>query len=178
MISAFKDKYHKSQASTIIENVARDILDKGFPYRLKTPIIDWSITTVNNGWRVNPDMLSGKFSSRPHRLTVASYCIAVALKNILDTSNDHQLLLFHSMIYTTLISEVEVNGNLYGLTQIDYAVISMGNDLAIPIIEAISQISNKSAKSNIISDKPDKKMESIDYNIPAFIRNKAKQETH
>jgi hypothetical protein len=174
VISAFKDKYHKSQASCLIESLVRDLSTKGFPYQLKSPIRDWSISVVEDGWRSKPDMLSGKFSSRPHKLTVALYCIAVASKKVLDRSDDQQLLSFLLMLYATLIREVEVNGNLYGLTRVDYFVISAGNDLAFPIIEAIDQVTGNSTPYDISPEKPSRKEGNIDYSIPAFIRNKSK----
>lgn len=117
LFGAIKNPYKKSEAAVVVQNLLEaqaraenfDLDPASYANQLVAAI-----------WDQKPDVFDGKFGQRPHKLTVAAAALAHGIQQ-LDSSDDNWPSLVLSL--GNLLSELEVNGQLYPLNSLDHCLL-------------------------------------------------------
>lgn len=138
MFKAIKDNWRKARAATILGNLIQEQIDAGlFP---KVDAQQIAGNYVSKGWGIKPDMLSGKFGTRPHDISVAMFCLASVIVDLHLSIDDLEGSVgFHVITFARLVQEIETNGALYGLTETDHVVINMASGSVAAVIEEANE---------------------------------------
>ncbi|RCW85444.1 hypothetical protein [Phyllobacterium bourgognense] len=146
MFGAIKNTYKMSEAAVVVQNLLQISLRAG----LGNPAADCAQMANNMvaiAWKDRPDLFSGKFGQRPHKISVAAAALAEGVKIkplpgvILALGN--------------LLTEVETNGRLYPLHSVDHVLIeealkvflSAAEEQRTPLDDEIDQMMNNSFSS-------------------------------
>lgn len=116
LFSSIKDNYKKSEAAVVIQNLLEEQKECGLFQQDPATTANEIITKA---WDYKPDILSGKFGKRPHKLSTASFSLAFQISHI--EISDERFPPFHLSL-GNLLSEYERNGGLYPLTNIDHTL--------------------------------------------------------
>ncbi|MCL5668515.1 MAG: hypothetical protein M1392_00605 [Gammaproteobacteria bacterium] len=110
LFSGIKSNYKKSEAAVVVQNLLEhyELLDLG-PSLMANKL-------VAAIWEEKPDVFSGKFGQRPHKLTVAAAALANGI-HLFEKNDLNRSVLALSL--GTILSEIEVNGGLYPLNSLD-----------------------------------------------------------
>lgn len=115
--SGVKDIYKKSEAAVLVQNLlehqARIGLLSADPAKLANHLVEVV-------WQVRPDLFSGKFGQRPHKLSVAASALAFPLRHLKNGAVERDALI---LSLATLLSELNVNGRLYALNSLDETLL-------------------------------------------------------
>lgn len=117
LFSAVKDTYCKSEAAVVVQNLLTMQFDarifNGDPAKEANKL-------VGNVWDFKPDVFSGGFGKRPHKITIAACALAFGIPKYKSTDTNRSALLIS---LGNVLSEIEKNGRLYGLNPIDMTLI-------------------------------------------------------
>ncbi|MDV5168828.1 hypothetical protein [Photobacterium rosenbergii] len=137
MFKAIKDNFKKAEAAVIVENLLQTHVDTGV-FQTSLSIKDIANKMVQQAWEVKPDLLGGRFGTRPHKLSIASFTVAVAIvssgNSNSESSSDFQNVCL--MMFGNIMDEIEVNGRLYNMSETDRVVIELAMNAVTPIMEA------------------------------------------
>ncbi|WP_155399318.1 hypothetical protein [Vibrio campbellii] len=139
MFKGIKDNYKKAQAAVIVENLPQMQIDSGM-FETTLPVEDLANKMVQQAWDVKPDLLGGRFGTRPHKLSVAAFTVAIAIVSYgnasSERSSEFQDVCF--LMFGNIMNEIEVNGRLYNLSETDNVVIELAMNEVTPIMESVS----------------------------------------
>jgi hypothetical protein len=144
MFNNIKDTYKKSEASVVIQNLLKTQIDAGIFKLQSLSADDLAAILVLQGWDVNPELLGGRFGTRPHKLLVAIFAVAVVIvasetgsssrpKWTIERSPEFQHACIN--IFGTLMNEIEKNGRIYNFNETDAAVLEISKKAASPILD-------------------------------------------
>lgn len=88
---------------------------------------------VQNAWDDKPQVFSGKFGQRPHKIAVAVYSLALASKSLNEQNNSD--FSYTMIALGNAVSDIEASGSFYPLSNLDYSLIKEGVELVAPIVE-------------------------------------------
>lgn len=113
LFGSIKNTYQKSVAAVVIQNLLE--------HKVKANIFDLDPSSIANKlvtevWDQKPDVYSGKFGQRPHKLTVAASALANGI-HLFEEDDGNRYALILSL--GSILSEVEVNGRLYPFNSLD-----------------------------------------------------------
>lgn len=127
LISLFK----KSDAATAVQNLLEHQAKYGF---FEGDPASTATKYVQAAWDDKPHVFDGKFGSRPHKLSVVVYALALAVKKLHDLKDDQLAPVLIALI--NAMSEVEANGAYYPLTSVDRAIMEEALMISLPAINA------------------------------------------
>ena len=128
LFSGIKNTYKKSEAAVLIEKLAEHQNRLGtFGFEaMEDPKFchNFANLLITNIWETKPDVYNGKFGQRPHKIAVAA-----ALGYYIDTVRTNRKTDVPSytgavLSLTNLLNELEVNGALYPLSDMDWTLIN------------------------------------------------------
>jgi hypothetical protein len=113
LFGSIKNTYQKSVAAVVIQNLLE--------HKVKANIFDLDPASIANKlvtevWDQKPDIYSGKFDQRPHKLAVAAAALANGI-HLFEEDDVNRYALILSL--GSILSEVEVNGRLYPFNSLD-----------------------------------------------------------
>ncbi|MCE7031725.1 hypothetical protein LY625_03680 [Lysobacter sp. GX 14042] len=110
-----KSTFKKSEAAVVIQNLLEHHARIGL---LPVPAdpAKTANALVQAAWDDMPDVFSGKFGQRPHKLAVAATALGLCVMGIPATHPHRPTLV---LCLGTVLSEVQKNGRLYPLNGID-----------------------------------------------------------
>ena len=110
--SGVKDTFKKSEAAVLVQKLLEQQVAQGNIQFDPAPLANKLVSSI---WNDKPDIFSGKFGQRPHKITTAALALLLAIETQpADFRNPAFLLsLGH------LLSELEINGRLYPLNTMD-----------------------------------------------------------
>ena len=117
IFGAIKDTYRKSEAAVVVQNLLmiqfNAMIFIGDPAKEANRL-------VGAVWNFKPDVFSGSFGQRPHKITIAACALAFGIPNynLVDINRNALLISLGNVL-----AEIEVNGRLYGLNTIDFKLI-------------------------------------------------------
>ncbi|MEH0739956.1 hypothetical protein H4F05_00420 [Vibrio cholerae] len=169
MFKAIKDNYKKAQAAVVVENLLQMQIDSGM-FETSLPIKDLANKMVQQAWDVKADLLGGRFGTRPHKLSVAAFTVAIAIVSSGNASSERSFEFQDVclMMFGNIMNEIEANGRLYNLTETDNVVIELAMNAVTPIMESVS--SNSPVIDEIINHL-DKAEYTWDEWYTAFVTN-------
>lgn len=139
MFKSIKDSYKKAEAAVVIENLLQMQIDTGM-FDTSVSIKELANKMIQNAWDVKPELLGGRFGTRPHKLSVAAFTVSVAIvssgNSNSDSASHFQDVCF--MMFGNIMNEIEVNGRLYNFSETDSVVIELAMNAVTPIMESIN----------------------------------------
>ena len=125
LFSGIKDTYKKSEAAVVVQNLLEIQVKIGcFSH---DPAV-FANTLIQSVWDEKPDIFSGKFGQRPHKLAVA----AIALSRALSTARQddpHRMALLASL--GKVLSESHKNAGFYPFNNIDLTLLEAAGEVFI-----------------------------------------------
>ena len=130
VFGAIKNTYKKSEAAVVVQNVLEISVRTGLGGSIEAcaKLANRLVAIV---WDERPDLYSGKFGQRPHKISVAAAALAEGVK-----ANPLPAL---SFALGNVLSEVETNGRLYPLNSVDHVLI----EEAVAVFRAAAEILNE-----------------------------------
>lgn len=123
--SAVKDAYKKSEAAVIVQNLIEEnnrvvwFEENGNPAQFAN-------TLVGRAWDAMPDVLSGKFGQRPHKLSIA----AVALSRYIESLGlEHQSSVPLVFALGKILQQVQVNEAFFGFNSTDVHLLAEASNV-------------------------------------------------
>lgn len=122
IFSSIKSTFKKSEAAALTQKLLEQQVRNG--------LLDLDPATLSNKlveqiWITKPDIFNGKFGQRPHKISVAASALAKGTEFLdEDDTNRNAIMLALGM----LIQECEVNGRLYPLNSLDFALLEQASN--------------------------------------------------
>lgn len=113
LFGGLKNTYYKSEAAVIVQNLLQIQKNAHFLTADASKLANELVTAV---WDRKPDVFSGKFGQRPHKIVTAAAALAIGVIVRDDTDPDRAAIL---LSLGNVLSELEVNGRLYPLNSVD-----------------------------------------------------------
>ena len=152
LFSEAKNNFKKAEAAVIVQKLLEHQMSVPLsgatldPAKVANPL-------VGDVWDNKPDVFSGKFGQRPHKLAVAACALALGV-NFYDDREDTGNKFAAMMALGNLLSEIEVNGPLYSLNSVDAVLIAAASDVvekaAQPFMEMGAQLDGIQTPSPVI----------------------------
>lgn len=134
LFGGIKDNWKKAEAAVIIQNVFENLAKYGSFEGDPAKVANTLITDV---WELKPDIYSGKFGQRPHKISVASAALAQGAMSAHPESSARANC---AIALGQLLGEVETNGRLYPLNSLDHtlleAAVSIFTEISTEIVES------------------------------------------
>ncbi|WP_447904164.1 hypothetical protein [Stenotrophomonas geniculata] len=135
LFSAIKDNFKKSEAAVCVQNLLEQ--QQRIGYFTGNPA-NFANVIVQAAWDDRPDIFSGKFGQRPHKIAVT----AVALSRALSVSREgdaNRVALLACL--GTALSEAHMNAGFYPFNNLDMTLIEAagevfiekGNEMGVPM---------------------------------------------
>jgi hypothetical protein len=114
LFNGIKSNYKKSEAAVVVQNLLQhyelfDLDPASMANKLVAAI-----------WKEKPDVFSGKFGQRPHKLTVAAAALANGIYLFAKSDLNRNVL---ALSFGAILSDVEKNGRLYPLNSLDHQLL-------------------------------------------------------
>lgn len=113
LLSGIKDTYKKTEAAVVVQNLL-DLSARAGLFEGDTSLV--ARTVVDAAWKHKPDIFSGKFGQRPHKIAVAGFALGLAVTRLDDSSNLKSILV---IALGNLLSEAATNRLMYGFSSMD-----------------------------------------------------------
>lgn len=169
MFKGIKDNFKKAEAAVIIENLLQTQIDSGV-FETRLTVKNIANKMIQQAWDVKPDLLGGRFGTRPHKLSIALFAASVTVistgNSKADSSSAFQEVCL--IIFSNLINELEVNGRLYKLSETDNVVIELAVETVTPIM---NKINSSSQGFDFIMQQLDESEYTWDEWYKAFVAN-------
>lgn len=121
--STITDTAKKAEAGVLVQNLLEHQANAGL-FHLDPKKIAHKL--VSKVWDAKPDVYFGKFAQRPHKITVAASALINGYEWYSSDDPNRPALL---IALGNLLSELEVNGQLYSLNSLDHEILSEVVDL-------------------------------------------------
>lgn len=116
LFSGIKNNLKKAEAAVVIQNLLEVEKQSGWDGADFTPSVIAN-KLVEKAWDSKPQLFDGSVGGiRPHKLSVATYCLAFAIDSLPEDSELRSLCL---MPFMRAMGEVAQNGPLYGFNSVD-----------------------------------------------------------
>jgi hypothetical protein len=117
LFSGIKSTFKKSEAAVVVQNLLEHQVNSGL-FDLDPPKA--ANKFIELVWNTKPDLFSGKFGQRPHKISVAAAALAHATQLFdRDDVNCNAIVI----ALGNVLSEIDVNGRLYPLNALDEQLI-------------------------------------------------------
>lgn len=116
LFSNIKNNYKKTEASLIIQNLLSQQANNGFFDKDPTLVAN---TIISDAWNAQPDIFTGKFGKRPHKLATAAAALSYKIAN---TSIAHAEFGILQICLGNILREYDSNGGFYPLSNIDHSL--------------------------------------------------------
>lgn len=129
IFTSIKDGFKKSEAAMIVSSL--------FETQKNAGIFQYDAATVANKlvadlWNQKPDVFSGKFGLRPHKLSVA----AAALSHGIYLFQDELSLRRSCMVaLAEILKTAELNSGLYDFNRIDHTLLQAATEMFVEAAE-------------------------------------------
>lgn len=155
MFKIIKDNFKKSEAAVMVDKLLQSQIDIG-NFETKLVVKDLANTLVQQAWSLKPDLLGGRFGTRPHKLSVVifTFSAAAAIENEDSFKKSSSLQDVCLIILSLLSNELKNNGRLYNLSQTDDVIIELAFQAAAEIIDEKNKNDNYDMK-NFTTRSPD-----------------------
>jgi len=139
MFKGIKDNFKKAEAAVVVENLLQIQIESGF-LDMTLSVKDLANKMVQQAWDLKPDLLGGRFGTRPHKLSVAIFTVSVAIISTGNSKSESSLELQNAclIMFSNLINELDVNGRLYKLTETDDVIVELAVKAVAPIMDEIN----------------------------------------
>lgn len=118
LFGGVKDIFRKTEAAVIVQHALEDTVTRigyeGDPAKVANLL-------VGALWRHKPDVFSGSYGQRPHKLAVAIAALAAGLSSWREQF--HRGHYAYALALAGLLSEIKENGALYPFSTMDWALI-------------------------------------------------------
>ena len=121
MLSFFRNNLEKSKAAVVVQNLHETQVSLG----QCEPDPRMGNKLVGIVWDWKPDLFSGSFGQRPHKLSVAAMALAAGSTGTKLAEGTRVALL---LSLGTIIEQYAVNGNLYAFNGIDEHLFKLSID--------------------------------------------------
>jgi UDP-glucose 6-dehydrogenase len=111
LFGSIKDTFRKSEAAVVVQNLLEHQARVGLFDQNSAAFANAIIEAV---WQSKPDIFSGKFGQRPHKIATAAIALASASARLTDENRMAVLISLGNVL-----SEVERNGPLYPFNSMD-----------------------------------------------------------
>lgn len=146
LFSGIKNTYKKSEAAAVVQVFLEHQANAGMldldPARLANKLVAMI-------WDSKPDVFSGKFGQRPHKISVAACAIANGLELFADGNMNRNALMFS---LGNILSEIETNGRLYPLNSLDHQLLETSMYIFAEITKEFSEFHSPDSVDDIISE--------------------------
>jgi len=123
--SGIKDNYKKSEAAVVVQNLLE--IQAKIGYFGHDPAQSAN-ALVQSAWDEKPDIFSGKFGQRPHKLAVAAIALSRGLS--LSHQNDpHRMALLASL--GKVLAEAHTNSGFYPFNNLDSTLLEAAGEVFI-----------------------------------------------
>ena len=147
-----KNNFKKAEAAVIVQNLLE--------HQVNLPLLGAELdpakvanALVGDVWDNKPDVFSGKFGHRPHKLAIAACALGLGVR-FYDDRQDVQNRFAVMIALGNLLSEIEVNGPLYSLNSVDIMLIGIASEIletvAKPFMEIAGQLDDTPSPSPIV----------------------------
>lgn len=123
LFSGIKDTYKKSEAAVVIQNLLEIQAKIGYfgddPEKSATALIQ-------SAWDEKPDIFSGKFGQRPHKLAVAAIALSRGI-SISRQDEPHRMALFASL--GKVLAEAHTNASFYPFNNLDSTLLEAAGEV-------------------------------------------------
>ncbi|MDZ5814537.1 hypothetical protein U4I65_05785 [Stenotrophomonas maltophilia] len=135
LFSGIKDSIKKSEAAVCVQNLLEQQQKIGY---FNGNPASYANSIVQAAWDERPDIFSGKFGQRPHKIAVT----AVALSRALSLSSEGDPNRFALLACLgTAVAEAHTNAGFYPFSNLDMTLleaagdvfIEKGNEMGVPM---------------------------------------------
>ncbi len=125
LFSSIKDTYKKSEAAVVIQNLLEAQEKMGF-FRLDPA--KHANTLIQSMWDEKPDVFSGKFGQRPHKLATAAIALARGL-SVSHKDDVNRMAILACL--STVLAEVDTNRGFYPFNGLDATLFEAAGQIFI-----------------------------------------------
>lgn len=118
LFSGIKNTYKKSEAAVIVQNLLEELKQNGL-FDSDPAIVANKL--VEAAWETRPDVFSGKYGERPHKLSLAAYSLANAIDKLDRDSRTRATL---QIPFGQLMREIVRNAKSYPFNEVDHILLS------------------------------------------------------
>lgn len=130
LFSAVKDTYKKSEAAVVVQNLIEENVRDGI-MESKNPAQLANIL-VGRVWDSMPDVFSGKFGQRPHKITIAAAALSYGIQTL---GIEHRSAPELAFALGRILSQVEVNGDFFGFNSTDENLLTAATSVFMQFAE-------------------------------------------
>lgn len=116
-LKAVKNTYKKSEAAVVVQNLLEIQAKAG---HFNDDPAQAANKLIGDVWDKSPHLFDGRFGQRPHKISVAAVAISNAIN---DMGAGKSLQSPLAICLGNILSEIEVNGKLYPLNNLDADLI-------------------------------------------------------
>ena len=150
--SGAKNNFKKAEAAVIVQNLLEHQVNVPLSGATFDPA-KIANALVGDVWDNKPDIFSGKFSTRPNKLAIAACALGLGVK-FYDDRKDVENRLALMTALGNLLSEIEVNGPLYGLNSVDVVLIASASEVleevTNPFMDILDQMNDYPTAAPIV----------------------------
>jgi len=129
MIGRIRNNWYKAKAAVVVQNLLTESANLGL---LESDPGQLANRLVSEVWEQTPDVFSGKFGVRPHKISIACAALSNGVDQEIGLDRDQQAL---RMALITVMTEIQTNGCFYELKRIDETLINA----CAPILDTIQE---------------------------------------
>ncbi|MHA7809678.1 MAG: hypothetical protein ACX933_07735 [Marinobacter adhaerens] len=127
ILNGLRNTVEKSKAAVVVQNI---LGEHPAEMRMMGGIKNHKTLATNlveNVWDQQPDVFSGKFGQRPHKITVAATAFGHELDRIVNYQPSYHkgYFLVLNMSLGMILEELEKNGRLYPLNSLDKEILGV-----------------------------------------------------
>ncbi|UUD64505.1 hypothetical protein D16iCDA_02010 [Pseudomonas seleniipraecipitans] len=126
-----KNTYKQSEAAVVVQNLLEHQCQSGMYHADAAKSASSLVAVV---WAQKPDIFSGVFGQRPHKISVAAAALANGVFNLPESNTNRAGLV---MALGELLAEVDVNERLYGFNGVDHELLGMALSAFDELYESI-----------------------------------------
>lgn len=124
------DVYNKTMISVVQRKYLEEQTQKG----LATGDVGAFLTRlIEQAWEAKPDIFTGKFGQRPHKVSAAAYILAMGAADLQDRGMDKGHAL--TLALGSILTEIDTNANYYPFKNIDHEIIRASVYIYAALIE-------------------------------------------
>lgn len=122
LFKRMKNTFKQSEAAVVVQNLLERQQHNGM---FNADAAKTATALVGAVWEQKPSLFDGSFGQRPHKLAVAAAALANGVFNLGESNSNRAGV---GMALGELLAEVDMNGRLYGLNDIDHELLEMALD--------------------------------------------------
>lgn len=127
MFRTIGNNIHKAKAAVVVQNLLEHYQQNSIGGFADRDAASTATVLVQHAFDIHPDVFSGKFGKRPHKLSFAATAISLGAEMASKQENFQHFVAYNTAL-TNLLNEADVNGAFHGLTNADIELFERAMD--------------------------------------------------